>query len=105
MQTQSDTPDKVRISLGRTIQVIDYKDTVKYDVSVELVRQPGESIEALRARTANEAKTLFLAAEQEVQDAAYKAAEEVHAPRTNHFAPLPLTTTPKEPPRRSAVGN
>lgn len=101
----SDTPDKVRFSLGRTIQVIDYKDTVKYDVSIELVRQPGESIEALRARTMNEVKSAFLAAEAEVQDAAYKAAEEAGASRTNKYAPLPLTPSYKEPPRRSAAGN
>ena len=34
--------DKARISLGRTVQVIDYKDSLKYDVSVESTWLPDE---------------------------------------------------------------
>lgn len=92
----------VTISLGRTVQVVDYKDTIRYDVTLATPQNPGESDAALVARAQAETVDLY----KQVEAMMLQAAESAdHDTPINDHAPLnPIPPTPavrKAPPPRS----
>lgn len=92
----------VTISLGRTLQIVDYKDTIRYDVTLATPQHPAETDAALVLRAQQETVDLY----KQVEAMMLQAAESAdHDTPVNDHAPLnPVPTTPavrKAPPPRS----
>ena len=67
---------EIRIGMGRTVQLIDFKDTVKYDVSLTVTQQQFESDMDCVRRAQRATAEVFNDVEAVMLDVAKAAAEE-----------------------------
>lgn len=110
--------DSINLSMGRTVQIIDYKDSVKYHVSISFTRdvEGGEAVEPFLARAKAETARVFGEVEEVMLQTAKESAEEQVETNpsfgsVNEFEPLkPRFSEPKRgkragrrpPPRRGS---
>jgi hypothetical protein len=78
---------EIRLSLGRTVQLVQYQDSVRYDVTVTTTREEGESKVDFFARAAQDTKAAYQQVEKAMLEAGMEAVEDVVGEK---FAPEAL---------------
>lgn len=78
---------RMRVAFGRTVQVVDYKDSIKYDVALETSALPDESLEDFKARAIAESRQAFADVEVLILGESESTARDRRW-QTNEVAPL-----------------